>query len=91
MDHDVIRFRKLPQPFRLGAVEESALRTVAVAGRHRNRLGAPLTDHVLDDRPTSLFERVCIGHQRELAGIAIPDLQVFIVQELEGVARADLK
>jgi hypothetical protein len=34
---------------------------------------------------------VCIGHQRKLAGIAIPDLQVFVVQELEGVARADLK
>src|SRR3984957_18816372 len=32
-----------------------------------------------------------IGHQRELTGIAIPDLQVFVVQDLEGVARADLK
>jgi hypothetical protein len=59
------------------------LRTVAVAGRHHDRLGAALADHVLDNRPTSLFERVCVGHQRELAGIAIPDLQVFIVQELE--------
>src|ERR1700722_9195349 len=32
-----------------------------------------------------------VGHQRELAGIAIPDLQVFVVQYLEGVARVDAK
>src|SRR5580704_15736860 len=75
----IVRCRKLAQPFRLGAVEERAFRAVAVAGRHRNRLGAALANHVLDDRPTVLFERVCIGHQRELAGIAIPDLQVFVV------------
>jgi hypothetical protein len=31
--HDVIRCRKLPQPFRLGAVEEDAIRAVAIAGR----------------------------------------------------------
>jgi hypothetical protein len=37
----------------------------------------------VDDRPTALFERVCVGHQCELAGIAIPDLQVFVVQELK--------
>jgi hypothetical protein len=36
--HDAIRRRKLPQPFRLGAVEGNAFRGVAVAGR--NRLGA---------------------------------------------------
>src|SRR3984885_7835564 len=66
-------------------------RSVAVAGRHRDRLGAALADHVLDNWPTALFERVCVSHQRELAGIAIPDLQVFVVQDLEGVAGADLK
>jgi hypothetical protein len=91
VDHDVIRFRKLPQPFRFGAVEEGAIRAVAVAGRHRNRLGAALADHLLDNGPTVLFERVCVGHQRELAGIAIPDLQVFVVQDLEGVAGTDFK
>ena len=37
------------------------------------------------------LERVCVGHQRELAGIAIPDLQVFVVQELESIAGADFK
>src|SRR6202051_4767405 len=47
-------------------------RAVSVAGRHRNRLGAALADHLLDDRPTVLFERVCVGHQREPAGMAIP-------------------
>jgi hypothetical protein len=67
--HDAIRRRKLPQPFRLGAVEENAFRGVAVALRHRNRLGAAPADHLLDDRPTALFERVRVGHQRELAGI----------------------
>ena len=40
--HDVIRCRKLPQPFRLGAVEEDAIRAVAIAGRHCNCLGAAL-------------------------------------------------
>ena len=89
--HDAIRRRKLPQPFRLGAVEESTFRAVAVAGRHRDRLGTALADHLLDDRPTALFERVRVGHQRELARIAISDLQVFVVQELEGLAGADLK
>src|SRR5271154_3555777 len=64
---------------------------VAVAGRNRNRLGAALVDHLLDDRPTALFERVCVGHQLELAGIAIPYLQVFVVQNLKGVVRADSK
>src|ERR1700722_20247204 len=63
------------------SAEEGALRTVAVARRHGNRLGAALADHLLDDRPTALFERVRVGHQRELAEIAIPDLQVFVVQE----------
>ena len=72
-------------------VEESAFRTVAVAGRHGNRLGAALADHLLDDRPTALFERVRVGHQRELAEIAIPDLQVFVVQELQSIAGANLK
>jgi hypothetical protein len=91
VDHEVVRFGKLPQPFRLGAVEVGAIRAVAVAGRHRDRLGAALADHLLDDRPTALFKRVCVGHQRELARIAIPDLQVFVVQELEGFAGADLK
>jgi hypothetical protein len=85
------RLRKLPQPFRLGAVEESAIRTVAVGGRHRNRLRAALADHLLDNGPTVLFERVCVGHQRELAGIAIPDLQVFVVKGLERVAGADFE
>src|SRR5271167_909116 len=89
--HEVIRFRKLPQPFRLRAVEEDAIGAVAVAGRNRNRLGAALVDHLLDDRPTALFERVCVGHQLELAGIAIPYLQVFVVQNLKGVVRADSK
>jgi hypothetical protein len=44
MHDNVVRFRKLPQPFGLGAVEEDAIRAVAVAGRHRNCLGAALAD-----------------------------------------------
>ena len=36
---DVIRFRKLSQPFRPGAVEEDAIRAVAVAGRPGSRIG----------------------------------------------------
>jgi len=91
VDHDVIRFRKLPQPFRLRTVEEGAFRAVAVAGRHRNRLGAAVADHLLDNRPAALFERVCIGHQSKLAGKTIADLEVFVVQEFEGIARTDLK
>jgi hypothetical protein len=47
----------------LGAVEEGAFRAVAVAGRHCNRLGAVLADHLLHDRPTALLERVCLGPQ----------------------------
>jgi hypothetical protein len=91
MDHDVIRRRELPEPFRLGAVEEGAIRAVAVAGRHRDRLRAAVADQLLDNGLTALFESVGVGHQRKLAGKAILDLQVFVVQELEGVARADLQ
>ncbi len=68
VDHDVVRCRKLPQPFRLGAVEEGAIRAVALAGRHRNRLGAALADHLLDNGPTVLFERVCVG---QATGVAL--------------------
>src|SRR3984957_1042832 len=44
MDHDIIRFRKLPQPYSLGPVEEDAIRAVTVAGSHGDRLGVPLAD-----------------------------------------------
>ena len=76
----------------LGLSRKAAFRAVAMAGRHAAiALKAALANHLLDDRPTALFERVRVGHQRELAGIAISDLQVFVVQELEGLAGADLK
>jgi hypothetical protein len=32
-----------------------------------------------------------VGHQLELAGKTIFDFQVFVVQELEGITRADFK
>jgi hypothetical protein len=58
------------QPFSLGAVSEDAIRAATVAGSHGDRLGVPLADHLLDDRPTALFERMRVGHQLELAGNA---------------------
>jgi hypothetical protein len=47
-----------------------------------NCLGAALADHLLNNRPTGLFECVCVGRRCELAGIAIHDIQVFVVKEL---------
>ncbi len=62
---------------------QPAIRAVAVAGRHRNRLSAALVDHLLNNGPTGLFECVCVGRRCELAGIAIHDIHVFVVEELE--------
>jgi len=86
--HDVIRCRKLPQPFRLGAVEEDANRAVAIAGR---QLPWRLADHLLHDGPTGLFEGVCVGRRYELAGIAIHDFHVFVVEKLETLVCAGLE
>jgi hypothetical protein len=41
--------------------------------------------------PWRIFERVCVGRRCELAGIAIRDIQVFVVQELERIAGATFK
>ena len=56
---DLICYREYAMPKQR---EEGAIRAIAVTGRHRNRLGAALADHLLDNGPTVLFERVCVGH-----------------------------
>jgi hypothetical protein len=69
----------------LGAVEKDAIHAIAIAGRHRNGFGAALADHLLNNGSAGLFECVCVGRRCELAGIAIHDIHVFVVKELEAV------